>query len=76
MKTKTKSILGILRHTLTFAGGFIVASGQADTTLVNETAAVLVTAIGLIWSLIDKANRDSIREELNKADHGFDKPGL
>jgi hypothetical protein len=45
-------ILGLIRHLLTFAGGYFVASGKLDEGTVNEATAAGVTLIGVIWSLI------------------------
>ncbi len=43
-------ILGLVRHLLTFAGGYLVASGKLDEGTVNEAGAALVVLIGAVWS--------------------------
>lgn len=48
-------ILGILRHTLTFAGGILVAKGLLEQGLLTEIIGGLMTTIGGVWSVIDKA---------------------
>lgn len=47
-------ILGILRHVLTFAGGFIVAKGWIDEGALTELVGALMTVIGTGWSIFDK----------------------
>jgi hypothetical protein len=51
---KKDQVLGIIRHILTFAGGFVVAKGFADDALVQEAIGGLVTIIGAIWSITAK----------------------
>jgi hypothetical protein len=46
-----------LRHALTFIGGIIVVSGKADAEMINVTVGSVVTAVGLVWSLIEKVTR-------------------
>ncbi|MGH6718070.1 MAG: hypothetical protein ACREER_02020, partial [Alphaproteobacteria bacterium] len=49
-----ESILGIIRHALTFGGGFIVSAGWASDTDVATGVGALVTLIGLAWSVWSK----------------------
>lgn len=49
-----EAVLGIVRHILTFGGGYIAAKGIADQALVNEAIAALVTLIGVAWSVANK----------------------
>jgi flagellar motor component MotA len=53
-----EQILGILRHTLTFLGGFIVAKGWIDENMAIEITGAVVTLVGVIWSFINK-NKNS-----------------
>ncbi len=46
--------LGLLRHLLTFGGGFIVARGYLDELTWVEVSGALVTLVGAIWSVIQK----------------------
>ena len=47
-------IIGLIRHVLTFGGGYLVAKGIASDALVVEISAAIVTAIGGVWSILDK----------------------
>ena len=51
-KIMTVAIMGILRHVLTFGGGYLW-SGDDLTAFVGAAA----TMIGLVWSLVEKRNR-------------------
>jgi hypothetical protein len=52
-KTMNKEqVFGIIRHTLTFAGGILVIKGVADQAIVNEVIGSILSSIGLVWSLI------------------------
>lgn len=48
------AILGIVRHVLTFAGGYIAAKGIVDQAIVNEGIGAAMTLIGIIWSVYSK----------------------
>lgn len=50
-------ILGVLRHVLTFAGGILVAKGLLEQGVLAEIIGGVMTVIGGIWSVIDKAKR-------------------
>lgn len=47
-------IIGIVRHVLTFGGGFLVAKGVTDAASLNEIIGGLITVIGGIWSILAK----------------------
>lgn len=47
-------ILGLLRHSLTFLGGMIVAKGIADQGQVADLIGGLMTMVGAIWSIMAK----------------------
>ncbi len=49
-----ESILGIVRHVLTFAGGYVAAKGIADQALVNEAIGAVMTIAGIAWSIAVK----------------------
>jgi hypothetical protein len=51
-------VLGIVRHLLTFGGGFLAAKGIADTALVGELIGATVTIVGGIWSILAKRKSD------------------
>ena len=48
---------GIIRHILTFAGGFAVAKGWIDEGTMLELVGGLVTVGGIVWSVIEKNKR-------------------
>jgi hypothetical protein len=49
-----EKVLGILRHTLTFVGGILVAKGLVDETVISEVVGALITVIGGVWSVLIK----------------------
>ena len=56
MKKLTKEqLLGILRHTLTFVGGILIAKGLIDETTATEIIGGIITLTGTIWSVLAKA---------------------
>jgi hypothetical protein len=56
MKKLTKEqLLGILRHTLTFVGGILIAKGLIDEATATEIIGGVITLTGTIWSVIAKA---------------------
>ena len=48
------SILGIIRHILTFGGWFMTQSGIATDNEVTTGVSAAVTLIGVIWSILSK----------------------
>lgn len=48
------AILGILRHILTFGGGFIAAEGWASADEITGGIAGILTLLGIIWSIMEK----------------------
>ena len=50
-------LLGVIRHTLTFAGGILVAKGILDQGVLSEIIGGLMTVIGGVWSVIDKTKK-------------------
>jgi hypothetical protein len=49
-----EQVLGIIRHTLTFIGGIIVAKGWIDDVTSTEIIGGLITLSGAIWSIVVK----------------------
>jgi hypothetical protein len=47
-------VLGLIRHTLTFVGGIVVAKGLVDDVLFQEILGGVMTLIGGIWSVTSK----------------------
>lgn len=54
MKLTKEQVMGIVRHSLTFIGGIVVAKGHLDNTTVTEIIGATVTLSGVIWSVINK----------------------
>ena len=52
---KREQILGLIRHSLTFIGGIYVMRGIIQEELAQEIVGGIVTALGGIWSVIDKS---------------------
>ena len=51
------TILGFVRHVLTFGGGFLVAQDFVDASQIDTAVAAVVTLVGIIWSAVDKKDR-------------------
>jgi hypothetical protein len=49
-----KATLGIIRHLLTFGGGYLVGQGWIEEAMVPELVGALMTLIGAVWSVSDK----------------------
>jgi hypothetical protein len=46
--------LGVIRHSLTFIGGILIAKGIIDEALWAEISGGALTLVGGVWSVIDK----------------------
>ena len=55
MKLTKDQVLGIIRHTLTFIGGIVVAKGLVDESTVTEIIGGVLTLTGAIWSIVAKS---------------------
>lgn len=51
------AILGIVRHVLTGLGGAAVASGWMTDGMVTELVGGIVTVAGVVWSIINKRQK-------------------
>ena len=49
-----EKVIGVLRHILTFCGGFIVAKGLIDESTYLELSGALLTLLGGVWSVLSK----------------------
>ena len=47
-------VIGLVRHVLTFGGGYAVASGTLTEPNVEILVGALITIIGAIWSIVNK----------------------
>jgi hypothetical protein len=57
MKITKEQLLAVIRHGLTFLGGFVITKGFIDESLWMELSGTLVTLSGLIWSILEKRNK-------------------
>ena len=51
-----EQISSILRHILTFGGGFVVARGWISETLMLELVGVILTIGGAVWAMFNKTS--------------------
>ena len=49
-----EQVLGVLRHSLTFIGGLLMAKGLIDKAMFSELSGALITLIGGVWSVLSK----------------------
>ena len=49
-----ETVLGIVRHVLTFAGGLLVYMGWADEGTATAITGAIFTLVGGVWSIWDK----------------------
>ncbi len=47
-------ISGLIRHGLTALGGFIVAKGLVEDSLIQDAIGAVMTLVGIIWSVAAK----------------------
>lgn len=45
-----EKILGLIRHILTFGGGFLASSGVLDASTIETATGAVITLIGVVWS--------------------------
>ena len=57
MKLTKDQLLGVVRHSLTFIGGILIAKGLIDESTATEIVGGLITLTGTIWSVIEKNNK-------------------
>lgn len=50
-----EQILGILRHTFTFVGGFLLMKGLVDEATWELVSGSALTLVGSVWSIIKNA---------------------
>jgi hypothetical protein len=46
--------LGLIRHTLTFVGGILLAKGLVDESLLTDMIASVMVLVGGFWSIASK----------------------
>ena len=52
-----ETVLGFIRHALTFGGGYLVAKGHIDAVGMEQAVAAIVTLIGIVWSAASKSDK-------------------
>lgn len=54
---KIASVLSVVRHILTFAGGYLVTKGIVDEGTLNELIGGIITVGGIVWGILEKKGR-------------------
>ena len=54
---KIASVLSVVRHVLTFAGGYLVTKGVLDEGTLNELIGGIITVGGIVWGILEKKGR-------------------
>ena len=54
MKLTKEQLLGIVRHTVTFVGGILIAKGYIDNSILAEVVGAATALAGAVWSIISK----------------------
>jgi hypothetical protein len=49
-----EQVLGLVRHTLTFIGGILIAKGLASDGQIGEMIGAAITLVGTVWSVLSK----------------------
>lgn len=47
-------ILGLIRHALTFGGGYLVTKGLTDAAGSEQLVGAITTVVGAAWSIYEK----------------------
>lgn len=55
-------ILGIIRHVLTAAGSILVLKGYTDEVTATTVVGAIITAVGAIWSIVDKKEENVLKK--------------
>jgi flagellar motor component MotA len=53
-----QKIMGIVRHILTFGGGFVVSQGWLDEQTMVQMVGAIITIVGGIWSVMAPEKSD------------------
>ncbi len=51
------SVLGLVRHVLTFGAGYLVANNFIDDAAAQQAIAGLMALVAVVWSTIEKRKR-------------------
>jgi len=52
-----EAILGVVRHVLTTAGGYLAGSGTIAASEIEAAAGAFTVMVGVVWSIFDKRTR-------------------
>jgi len=58
LKIMSDKISGLLRHILTFVGGYLVTSGIIDEAMLMEVVGAIITLVGFVWSWKSKKKEE------------------
>jgi len=58
LKIMSDKISGLLRHILTFVGGYLVTSGIIDEAMLMEVVGAIITLVGFVWSWKSKKEEE------------------
>lgn len=47
-------VMAIIRHGLTFVGGYLIAKGVITEGMASEVSGLVMTAIATVWSIVEK----------------------
>lgn len=56
MSKNKERVLGVLRHALTFGGGYAVAKGYLDEANIEAVIGAVITLVGTVWSIAAKTD--------------------
>jgi len=59
LKIMNDKVKGLLRHVLTFLGGYLVTKGIIDEATLSEVVGSIITLTGFVWSWLDKSEEES-----------------
>ncbi len=52
-----ETILGLIRHILTFGGGVLASKGVVEVSQVETAVGAIVTLVGIVWSALAKSDK-------------------
>ena len=56
-----ETILGFVRHALTFGGGILASKGLLPESQVELAVGAAITLIGIVWSALAKSDKNNIK---------------
>lgn len=60
---KNEYLLAVIRHVLTAVGSLLIFLGLDKEGILNELIGAIITLIGLVWSLLEKKEKEEIIED-------------